>query len=45
MYVACNICNIFSIKFDMMTSIQIKSSVIKLKSDMQVLKIQLNMKL
>ncbi len=32
-------------KFDMMTSIQIESSVIKLKSDMRVLKIQLNMKL
>ncbi len=32
-------------KFDMMTNIQIESSVIKLKSDMQVLKVQLNMKL
>ncbi len=32
-------------RFDMMISIQIKSSVIKLKSDMQVLKVQLNMKL
>jgi len=32
-------------KFNMMTSIQIKSSIIKLKSDVQVLKIQLNMKL
>ncbi len=32
-------------KFDMMISIQIKSSVIKLKSDVQVLKVQLNMKL
>ncbi len=32
-------------RFDMMTSIQIESSVIKLKSDMQVLKVQLNMKL
>ncbi len=32
-------------KFDMMTSIQIKSSVIKLKSNVQVLKVQLNMKL
>ncbi len=32
-------------KFNMMTSIQIKSSVIKLNSDVQVLKIQLNMKL
>ncbi len=32
-------------KFNMTTSIQIKSSVIKLKSDVQVLKIQLNMKL
>ncbi len=32
-------------KFDMMTSIQIESSVIKLKSDVQVLKVQLNMKL
>ena len=32
-------------KFDMMISIQIESSVIKLKSDMQVLKVQLNIKL
>ncbi len=32
-------------KFNMMTSIQIESSVIKLKSDMRVLKIQLNIKL
>ncbi len=32
-------------KFDMMTSIQIESSVIKLKSDVQVLRVQLNMKL
>ncbi len=32
-------------RFDMMTSIQIKSSVIKLKSNMQVLKVQLNIKL
>ncbi len=32
-------------KFNMMTSIQIKSSVIKSKSDVRVLKIQLNMKL
>ncbi len=32
-------------RFDMITSIQIKSSVIKLKSDVQVLKVQLNMKL
>ena len=32
-------------KFDMMISIQIESSVIKLKSDVQVLKVQLNMKL
>ncbi len=32
-------------RFDMMTSIQIESSVIKLKSDVQVLKMQLNMKL
>ncbi len=32
-------------RFDMMISIQIKSSVIKLKSNMQVLKVQLNMKL
>ena len=32
-------------EFDMMTSIQIESSIIKLKSDIQVLKIQLNMKL
>ena len=32
-------------RFNMMTSIQIKSSVIKLKSDIQVLKMQLNMKL
>ncbi len=32
-------------KFDMMTSIQIESSVIKLKSDVRVLKVQLNMKL
>ncbi len=32
-------------KFDMMISIQIESSVIKLKSDVQVLEIQLNMKL
>ncbi len=32
-------------KFNMMTSIQIESSMIKLKSDMQILKIQLNMKL
>ncbi len=32
-------------KFDMMINIQIKSSVIKLKSDVQVLKVQLNTKL
>ncbi len=32
-------------KFDMMTSIQIENSVIKLKSDVQVLEMQLNMKL
>ncbi len=32
-------------RFDMMTSIQIESSIIKLKSDVQVLKVQLNMKL
>ncbi len=32
-------------RFDMMISIQIESSVIKLKSNMQVLKVQLNMKL
>ncbi len=32
-------------RFNMMTSIQIKSSVIKLKSDIQILKMQLNMKL
>ena len=32
-------------RFDMMTSIQIKSSVIKSKSNIQVLKVQLNMKL
>ncbi len=32
-------------RFDMMTSIQIESSVIKLKSDVQVLRVQLNMKL
>ncbi len=32
-------------RFNMMISIQIKSSVIKLKSDVQVLKVQLNMKL
>ncbi len=32
-------------KFNMMISIQIKSSVIKSKSDMQVLKVWLNMKL
>ncbi len=32
-------------RFDMMTSIQIESSVIKSKSDVQVLKMQLNMKL
>ncbi len=32
-------------RFNMMTSIQIKSSIIKLKSDVQVLKVQLNMKL
>ncbi len=32
-------------KFNMTTSIQIKSSVIKLKSDVRVLKMQLNMKL
>ncbi len=32
-------------RFNMMISIQIKSSVIKLKSDVQVLKMQLNMKL
>jgi len=32
-------------RFNMMTSIQIKSSIIKLKSDVQVLKIQLNIKL
>ncbi len=32
-------------KFNMMTSIQIESSVIKLKSDVQVLKVQLNTKL
>ncbi len=39
MYVACNVCNIFSI------DIQIESSVIKSKSDVRVLKVQLNMKL
>ncbi len=32
-------------RFDMMTSIQIESSVIKLKSNVQVLRVQLNMKL
>ncbi len=32
-------------RFNIMISIQIKSSVIKLKSDMQILKVQLNMKL
>jgi len=32
-------------KFDMMTSIQIESSMIKLKSDVRVLRVQLNMKL
>ncbi len=32
-------------RFDMMTNIQIESSVIKLKSDVRVLKMQLNMKL
>ncbi len=32
-------------RFNMMTSIQIESSVIKLKSDVQVLKMQLNIKL
>ncbi len=32
-------------KFDMMINIQIESSIIKLKSDVQVLKVQLNMKL
>ncbi len=32
-------------RFDMTTSIQIENSVIKLKSDVQVLKMQLNMKL
>ncbi len=32
-------------RFDIMTSIQIESSVIKLKSDVQVLRVQLNMKL
>ncbi len=32
-------------RFDMMINIQIKSSVIKLKSDVQVLKVQLNTKL
>ncbi len=32
-------------RFDMMISIQIESSVIKLKSDVRVLKVQLNMKL
>ncbi len=32
-------------KFDMIINIQIESSVIKLKSDVQVLKVQLNMKL
>ena len=32
-------------RFNMMISIQIESSVIKLKSDVQVLKVQLNMKL
>ncbi len=32
-------------RFDMMTSIQIESSVIKLKSDVRVLEMQLNMKL
>ncbi len=32
-------------RFDMMISIQVESSVIKLKSDVQVLKVQLNMKL
>ncbi len=32
-------------RFDMMISIQIKSSIIKLKSDVQVLRVQLNMKL
>ncbi len=32
-------------KFDMIVSIQIESLIIKLKSDVQVLKVQLNMKL
>ncbi len=32
-------------RFDMMTSIQIESSIIKLKSDVWVLEVQLNMKL
>ncbi len=32
-------------RFDMIINIQIESSVIKLKSDVQVLKVQLNMKL
>ncbi len=32
-------------RFDIMINIQIKSLIIKLKSDMQVLKVQLNMKL
>jgi len=32
-------------RFDMMTSIQIESSIIKLKSDVRVLEMQLNMKL
>ncbi len=32
-------------RFDIMTSIQIESSVIKLKSDVWVLRVQLNMKL
>ncbi len=32
-------------KFNMMINIQIESSIIKLKSDVQVLKMQLNMKL
>ena len=32
-------------RFNMMTSIQIENSVIKLKSDVQILKMQLNMKL
>ncbi len=32
-------------RFDIMTSIQIENSVIKLKSDVQVLRVQLNMKL